>query len=44
MAEIIAEHTGKTVDEILMKTSTDSYFDAKEAIAFGIADAVIERM
>ena len=43
-AAIIAEYTGKTLDEILDKTATDSFFNAKEAIDFGIADSIIERM
>ncbi len=40
-AGILAEHTGHTVDEILEKTASDSYFYAEEAIAFGLADRVV---
>ena len=41
---IIAEHTGRKLDEILEKTSTDSYFDAEEAVAFGMADNIVNRI
>jgi len=42
MASILAEHTGKTVDEILEKTKSDTFFSAEEAIEFGLADSVME--
>jgi len=38
---IIAQHTGKDLNEVFAKTSTDSYFDANEAVAFGLADKII---
>jgi len=41
MAEILAECTGKTSDEILENTKSDSYFTAEEAIEFGLADEII---
>lgn len=41
---IIAEHTGKTLDEILAKTAVDSYFNAEEAIAFGLANSILKRI
>lgn len=44
MGTIIAGHTGKSLDEILTRTATDSYFDAEEAVAFGMADRIIERI
>lgn len=44
MGTIIAGHTGKSLDEILARTATDSYFDAEEAVAFGMADRIIERI
>lgn len=40
-AKIIAEHTGKTLEEVYKKTATDSYFYAEEAIEFGLADNII---
>lgn len=41
MAEIIAQHTGKTSEEILERTATDTYFTAQEAVDFGLADKII---
>lgn len=41
MAEIIAQHTGKTPAEILERTATDTYFTAQEAVDFGLADKII---
>lgn len=40
-AEILAEHTNKTLEEIYEKTAKDSYFYAEEAIEFGLADNII---
>lgn len=42
--EILARHTGKTIKQIEAKTCQDSYFTAKEAVKFGLADNIIERM
>lgn len=44
VAEILSKHTGRTIEEILDKTSSDCYFSAEEAIDFGLADSIIERM
>ena len=41
-AEILAKHTGKTVEEILEKTASDCYFTAEEAVAFGLADEILQ--
>ena len=41
LAEILARHTGQPLERILEKTVTDSFFDAKEAIEFGLADRII---
>lgn len=38
---IIAEHTGKTLDEVYEKTAVDSYFDAEECIKWGLTDGII---
>lgn len=38
---IIAERTGRTKEEVLEKTKTDSFFTAEEAIEFGLATAVV---
>lgn len=42
--KIIAEHTGKSLEEVFEKTATDSYFDAEEAVAFGLADSIIHEI
>jgi len=42
--EILSKHTGKTVKQIEAKTCNDTYFAAKEAIEFGLADNIIESM
>ena len=44
LSGILAEHTGKSVKQIYKVTAKDTYFDAEEAVAFGLADAVIEKM
>lgn len=41
---IIARHTGKELEEIFVRTATDSYFDAKEAVDFGMADRIIKKI
>lgn len=40
LARIISEKTGKTLKEIYKITANDTYFDAEEAIKFGLATAV----
>ena len=44
LSGILAEHTGKSVKQIYKVTAKDTYFGAEEAVAFGLADAVIEKM
>ena len=41
--KILAKHTGHTLEEVLERTSTDCYFSAGEAVAWGLADCVIDR-
>lgn len=43
-ASILSRHTGKPIEEIYRKTAADSYFDAAEAVEFGLADGIIERI
>lgn len=43
-AGILARHTGRTLDEIYACTAKDTYFNAQEAIAFGLADYIVEEM
>jgi ATP-dependent Clp protease protease subunit len=40
---IMAEHTGKTIDEIAKKTDRDSFMSAEEAKNYGIIDSVVSR-
>ena len=41
---ILAEHTGKTLDEVNEATAFDNYMNANEAIEFGICDKVIDKI
>ena len=41
-AEIIAERSGNTLEEVYAKTKEDCYLNAKEAIGFGIATGIAE--
>ena len=43
-AEIIAGHTGRPIDEIYEATSRDSWFEAPDAVAYGLADRVIDHL
>lgn len=39
--KLLALHTGRTEKEIEEATAFDHYFDAKEAVSFGLADEII---
>ncbi len=41
---ILAKHTGKSLEEINQATAYDHYFDAEQAIRFGLCDHVLERI
>lgn len=41
--DILAEHTGRSVDEIASVIERDYYMDPDEAVAFGIADRVMRK-
>lgn len=41
---ILAEHSGKTLDEINKATDHDNFMTAEEAIAFGLCDEVVSRI
>lgn len=41
-AEIIAKHTGMSMERVLELTATDTYFEAKEAVAAHLADEVLD--
>lgn len=43
-AEVISRHTGHSVEEVLEVTGHDAYFEAPEAVAWGLADRVLERL
>ncbi len=43
MAELIAEHTGQTVEQIEADSDRDRWFTAEEALAYGFIDHVYER-
>ena len=42
IAGIIAEKTGKSLEEIYEKTREDSYFNAQEAIVYGLATGIVD--
>ena len=41
--KILAENTGKSVEEIFEDTERDNWLTAEEAVAYGIADKVIDK-
>jgi len=43
MAELIAHHSGRTVEEIQRDSDRDKWFSAEEAQAYGLCDKVIVR-
>lgn len=43
-SNILAKHTGRNPSEILEKTAKDTYFDAEQAIAFGLADSILTKI
>lgn len=44
LCTLIAERTGRTLDEVYEKTKTDSYFNADEAIEFGLATNIADNI
>ncbi len=40
---ILAHHTGRSLDDIVRDTDRDYFLSAQEAIAYGLADKVVER-
>lgn len=43
LAQMLAENTGHTLEEILRDTERDHFMCAKEALAYGMIDRVLER-
>lgn len=43
-AKILSENCGKTVDQIMSDFDRDYWMDAKEAVAYGIVDAVLAKL
>ena len=41
VAMIFSAHCGHALEEVYAQTATDTYFDAREAIAWGLADRII---
>jgi len=41
---ILAAHTGKSLKQIYKATAKDTYFNAEEAVSFGLADRVIDKI
>ena len=43
-AKILAENCGKTVEQVLKDFDRDYWMDANEAVAYGIVDALLDRL
>ena len=41
--EIIAKHTGKTLEQVKLDTDRDYYLSAEEALSYGLIDEVVRR-
>ncbi len=41
---ILAEHTGKSMKQIYKATAKDTWFGAEEAVRFGLADRIIDKI
>lgn len=44
ICSILAGCTGKSLRQIYQKTHKDTYFNAEQAVAFGLADRVVEKI
>lgn len=43
LARILAENTGKSVEEIIADTERDNYMSAQEALVYGLIDKIIDK-
>jgi ATP-dependent Clp protease protease subunit len=41
MAELIAEHSGQTTEQITKDSDRDRWFSAQEAVEYGLIDAIM---
>lgn len=41
MNRILAENTGRTIEEVAMATERDNFLSAEEALDFGLIDKII---
>ena len=41
LTELLAKHTGKSVDEVMQDCDRDNFMSAEEALAYGLIDRVI---
>ena len=41
MNKILAENTGKSIDQIAIDTDRDNFMSAEEALEYGLIDAII---
>ncbi len=41
--KILAENTGKSIEEIFVDTERDNWLTAEEAVAYGLADKIIDK-
>lgn len=41
---ILARHTGRDISEIYGRTAADCYFNAREAVEFGLADRIVGKI
>jgi ATP-dependent Clp protease protease subunit len=42
--EVLARHTGKPVEQITADCDRNNWMDAEEAVAYGLADKILETM
>lgn len=42
--ELIAKHSGKKLDQVKVDTERDKFMSAKEALAYGLIDKIIEKI
>lgn len=43
ISEILAEHSGKSVDEVMEDTDRNKWMDAEEALSYGLVDNIMKR-